>query len=92
MDYEGFTDDRKTIDAVVRNLEVIGEASRQIPDEIKEKYSEIDWRAMIDLRDRIVHEYFGISLSIVWNIIKKELPSLKEHLKSIKEENFNELG
>lgn len=87
MNFEDFKNDRKTVDAVVRNLEIIGEASRNIPDEIKGAYQEIDWKGMIGLRNRIAHEYFGVSLTIVWNIIKKELLFLKKQMKQIIGEN-----
>lgn len=83
MKNEDFVNDRKTTDAVVRNLEIIGEASRHIPDEVKEKYPDIDWKGVIGLRNRITHEYFGISLRIVWDIVKQELPKLKEQMKKI---------
>ena len=85
MTYEDFKKDRKTIDAVVRNLEIIGEAARNIPDNIKAEHTDIDWKGMIGLRNRIAHGYFGISLGIVWNIIKNELPSLKVKIKQILE-------
>jgi uncharacterized protein with HEPN domain len=80
MEFEDFNRDRKTIDAVVRNLEIIGEASKNIPDETKILYQDIDWKGIIGLRNRIAHEYFGVSLTIVWNIIKKELPRLKKQM------------
>ncbi|PIZ16743.1 hypothetical protein COY52_06150 [Candidatus Desantisbacteria bacterium CG_4_10_14_0_8_um_filter_48_22] len=83
MDFNKFSKDRKTIDAVVRNLEIIGEASKYIPGNIKQKYKEIDWAGVVGLRNRIAHEYFGISAEIVWNIITKELTILKEQLKKI---------
>lgn len=83
LNLDGLKDDRKTIDAVVRNFEIIGEASKFIPEKIKEKYSEVDWSALLGLRNRIAHEYFGISLSIIWTIIKDELPRLKNQLKSM---------
>lgn len=83
--FDEFKNDSKTIDAVVRNLEIIGEASRNIPEEIKNKYSEIPWRDIVDFRNRIAHEYFGISLSIAWYIIKQELPKLKQQIKQILE-------
>ena len=72
MELNDFIKDRKTIDAVVRNFEIIGEASKFIPDDIKTRNPEIDWKGIIGLRNRIAHEYFGISVSIVWDIIKKE--------------------
>jgi len=83
MELSDFTKDRKTIDAVVRNFEIIGEASKFIPDDIKTRYPEIDWKGIIGLRNRIAHEYFGISVSIIWDIIKKELPRLKNQIKLI---------
>jgi len=85
MNFDNFKNDRKTIDAVVRNFEIIGEASRNISDEIKNKYQNVDWKGMIGLRNRIAHGYFGINLTIIWEIIKQELPPLKEKMKQIKE-------
>ena len=81
MDYKDFTKDRKTIDAVVRNFEIISEASRNLPEDIKEKYPKIDWIGLVGLRNRVIHEYFGISLQIIWTIIKEDLLNLKEQLK-----------
>lgn len=86
MGFEDFKKDKKTIDAVVRNLEIIGEASRNIPDDVKNVYQEVDWKGMIGLRNRIAHEYFGVSLTIIWNIIRQELPRLKKQIKQIIEE------
>lgn len=63
--FEGFSQDERTIDAVVRNLEIIGEAARRIPDQVKAESPEIDWQAINGLRNRIAHEYFGLSLSVV---------------------------
>jgi uncharacterized protein with HEPN domain len=83
MDLEDFKKDRKTIDAVVRNFEIIGEGARNIPDEIRNGYQDIDWKGMIGLRNRIAHGYFGISLTIIWEILKQELPPLKEKMKQI---------
>lgn len=83
MDSKDFGKDRKTIDAVVRNLEIIGEAAKNIPDEIRRKYKKIDWKGVIGLRNRIAHEYFGISVEIVWNIITQELSKLKEQMRKI---------
>jgi len=68
---------------VVRNFEIIGEATKFIPDDIKIRYAEIDWKGIVGLRNRIAHEYFGISVPIIWDIIKKELPRLKNQMKLI---------
>ena len=85
LEFNDFSKDRKTIDAVVRNFEIIGEASKYIPDYIKEKHADVDWIGIVGLRNRIAHEYFGISLEIVWNIVKQELPKLQNQMKQILE-------
>lgn len=82
-DFEDFKNDRKTIDAVVRNFEIIGEASKYIPQKVKNKCPQIDWEGIIGLRNRIAHEYFGIDRAIVWHIIKKEMPLLKHQINQI---------
>lgn len=83
MDLEDFNTDRKTIDAVVRNFEIIGEASKFIPEDIKKNYQNVDWKGIVGLRNRIAHEYFGISTVIIWHIIKEELPLLKSQMEQI---------
>lgn len=83
MDYEGFVDDIKTQDAVVRNLEIIGEAIKNLTFSLRKKYSKVDWKDFTGLRDKIIHFYFGIKWDIVWSIIKDKLPSLKKNIKSI---------
>jgi uncharacterized protein with HEPN domain len=65
MSFDAFSNDRKTIDAVVRNLEVIGEAANRLPDEFKEKHPEVEWYKVVGLRNRIIHDYFGIDLKII---------------------------
>jgi uncharacterized protein with HEPN domain len=87
LSFDAFSDDQKSIDAVTRNLEVMGEAANRLPDEFKEKYSEIEWYKVIGLRHRIVHEYFGIDLEIIWQILHKDLPKLKQGLTQIKSED-----
>lgn len=84
MDEAKFNSDKKTIDAVVRNFEIIGEAANKLPDEIKIKAPGIPWRDIIDFRNRIAHEYFGISVSILWQIIIKELKPLSDNIKKLK--------
>jgi uncharacterized protein with HEPN domain len=78
LSFDAFSDDQKSVDAVVRNLEIIGEAASRLPDEFKEKYSEIEWYKVVGLRHRIVHEYFGIDLEIIWQILQKDLPELRQ--------------
>ena len=72
-----FASDRKTQDAVVRNLEIIGEATRNLPEEIKRAAPEIDWRKIAGLRNILIHEYFGISLPILWDIVQNKLAPLE---------------
>ena len=86
INFEDFRNDKKTIDAVVRNFEIIGEASKYIPEEIKEKHKDVDWKGIIGLRNRIAHEYFGVSATIIWYILKEELPPLKEKIRLILED------
>lgn len=74
MTFEKFEEDQKTIDAVIRNFEIIGEASKKIPERVRFKYSSVPWEEMYRLRNRISHEYFGIDLQIIWDIANNELP------------------
>jgi len=82
LSFEEFSDDRKTIDAVVRNFEIIGEAVKNIPYDIRDCY-DYEWRSIAGLRDILIHGYFGVSVSIVWDIIQNELPELKAQIRSI---------
>jgi len=83
LSFDAFSEDQKSVDAVVRNLEIIGEAANRLPDEFKEKYSKIEWYKVVGLRHRIVHEYFGIDLEIIWQILHKDLPELKQKIMQI---------
>ena len=77
MEYEEFTRDQKTIYAVVRALEIIGEAVRKIPASVRNRYPEIPWKNMAGMRDKLIHEYFGVNLRIVWDAVQKDIPPLK---------------
>lgn len=81
MRFDDFIADDKTIDAVVRNFEIIGEASNRIPDDFKTVHPEIEWRRMIGLRNRIIHEYFGIDYETVWKIRNENIPVLLDFIK-----------
>jgi uncharacterized protein with HEPN domain len=83
LTFDTFIKDNKTIDAVIRNFEIIGEAANRLPEDFKEKNSQIDWYRIIGFRNRIVHDYMGIDYSIVWEIKNSYLPILLENLKSI---------
>lgn len=78
MDFEHFREDRKTTDAVLRNLEVIGEAMGKLPEEWRALYGEIPWRSVIAFRNVIAHEYFQIDLEIVWDAARNRLPEVRQ--------------
>jgi len=86
MRYEDFAKDKKTINAVVRSLEVIGEAKKKIPDTLRSKYPEIPWKRMAGMRDKLIHEYFGIDLEIVWEAVNNELPPVKPLVQAVLED------
>ena len=77
MDYKTFEADRKTQHAVIHNLEVIGEAARSMPDEVKDNAAEIEWHKIIALRNILIHEYFGVNLKIVWDVVQNKLGALE---------------
>lgn len=77
MSYEEFIHDDKTVFAVIRALEIIGEAVRNIPFELRRKYPEIPWKDMVGIRDKLIHGYFGVKLDIVWKAVKEEISPLK---------------
>lgn len=83
MSFDGFSKDQKSIDAVARNFEIIGEAANLLPEEFKKKHSHIEWYKIVGLRHRIIHEYFGIDIAIIWQILKKDLPVLQSNLSKI---------
>ena len=86
MSYDDFMRDDKTVDAVVRNFEIIGEASNKIPDDFKTEHPEIEWRRIIGFRNRIIHEYFGIDYENLWRIKNENIPILSEFMKQIMDE------
>lgn len=80
---DDFVKEEMKVDAVVRNLEIIGEASRNIPVEIKEKYQDIEWRKISDFRNLLAHEYFGIDYEILWDIVATKLEPLQSKIQLI---------
>ena len=86
MSFDDFMQDDKTIDAVVRNFEIIGEASNRVPDDFKTEHPEIEWRRIIGFRNPIIHEYFGIDYENLWRIKTDNIPPLSELIKQILDE------
>lgn len=80
---EKFRNDTKTIDAVIRNIEIIGEAARHIPEDVRLKFPEVPWSLMIGARNKAIHEYFGVDTAILWQTIKEDIPLLKKVLKAM---------
>jgi uncharacterized protein with HEPN domain len=78
-----FCNDAKTIDAVIRNLEIIGEAARRLPENIRIKYPDVEWHKIISLRNVLIHEYPGIDLETIWDIIENKLSLLEKQVKGI---------
>ena len=83
MTFDNFAKDKKTVKAVVRGLEVIGEAANNIPKHIRESYSEIPWEEIIGMRNRLIHEYFGVDSDIVWQTIEEDLAPLEATVKKM---------
>jgi len=82
LTFEQLLEDSKTYDAVVRNLEIIGEAAKNIPQETKSKMPTIDWRNIAGMRDILTHVYFGIDNDILWDVIQNKIPELKNEIKN----------
>lgn len=91
MSYEDFSGDMKTSYAIVRCIEIIGEASKNIPHNIRRKYPGIPWKKMAGMRDKVIHFYFGVNFRSVWLVVKNEIPSLKPQLKKILEDLEKEI-
>jgi len=83
MNFNDFKNDRKTINAVIRSIEVIGEASKKIPKSIRERHPDIPWKKIAGMRDKLIHEYFGIDLEILWKVAKEEIKKLEPGIKQI---------
>ena len=81
--WEAFSTNKLVTSAVIRQLEVLGEAARLLPQSVKEQFPDLPWRAMTGLRNRLIHEYFDVSLSTVWQVLQEELPQLQPQLEEL---------
>lgn len=88
LDFRSFKQDYKTVDAVIRNFEIIGEASKNLPVLIKERNSSIPWEEMYYLRNKVSHEYFGVDYEIIWDVAKNYLPNNKIQLNELIEKEI----
>ncbi|RME82061.1 MAG: DUF86 domain-containing protein [Caldilineae bacterium] len=83
MTYQAFVEDTRTQDAVIRNLEIIGEATKNLSKKLRERHPNVPWKSMAGVRDRLIHHYFGVNLDIVWQIVVDELPQVASQLERI---------
>ena len=81
--FDDFSSNFMVIEACLYNIQIIGEAVSQLPDDVKNDNADIPWALIKGMRNRLIHEYFGTDLPVVWNVIKNDLPGFKEHLKTI---------
>ncbi|MBU2565496.1 MAG: DUF86 domain-containing protein [Candidatus Thermoplasmatota archaeon] len=86
IEYEDFMDNHLLQDGVIRQLEIIGEATKRLSEDIKEKYPNISWKDMAGMRDKLIHGYFGVDLDAVWDTAKKDVPRLRNEIEKIMEE------
>ena len=83
LNYKSFAEDEKLTRAFTRSLEIIGEASKNIPSDIKNDYPDIEWKKMAGMRDVLIHAYFGVDYELVWDVVQQEIPPLKKQIKTI---------
>ncbi len=86
MEYYDFAKDTKTVYAVIRAIEIIGEAVKNIPEDIRMKYPDIPWRSIAGMRDKVIHAYFGVKIERVWEVVKRDIPRIKPKFEKILEE------
>ena len=81
--YDQFASDKKTLNAVLRSIEVIGEAAKKVPDEIRAKYPSVPWKEMAGMRDKLIHFYFGVDQEAVWIAVKDRIPAIRPLIEQI---------
>jgi len=92
MDYSKFSENDMAVDAVVRNFEIIGEAINSLPEEIKSKYPDVEWKEAVGFRNILIHNYFGVDLEAIWDTISKNIPMLKQHVGEVLVREKEEAG
>lgn len=90
VSYDAFLADTKTQDAVIRNLEIIGEATKGLSDQIRERYTAVPWKNMAGARDRLIHHYFGVNLDVIWGIVTLELSDIAAQLTQILKDDLSQ--
>ena len=83
MDYDGFCTDDKAVYAVIRALEIIGEAARSISENVRQSHPEIQWREIAAMRNKLTHEYFGVNTKVIWRTVQEDLPAIIPHLRNM---------
>lgn len=81
--FDTFIRDEKTVDAVARNLEIVGEAIKKVPLHVRQRHTEVEWKKIAGLRDILIHAYFGIDATIIWDVVREKLPVLKQQVEQI---------
>lgn len=83
MTYEAFVDDEKTVDAVLRNFEVMGEAAKNVPDDVRSEYDQVPWTEMAGMRDKLIHGYATIDLEIIWTTVRSDVPEILPDVRAV---------
>lgn len=83
MNYEQFAADKKTLNAVLRSIEVIGEATKHVPEELRAEYPAVPWKEMAGMRDKVIHAYFGVKVKTVWLVVQERIPSIKPTIEKV---------
>lgn len=93
MDLQAFKNDDKTVFAVIRSLEIIGEAAKKVPAHLRRRFPDIPWKSLAGMRDKLIHDYVGVSLEVVWRTVKEDIPAvrprLNEMLDAVRDEEAN---